>query len=89
MFSSFLLVEDCRSEVMEINLIVTSYNCLNFVRLMTVQCSSGYKRGQASMDIQNEIINVLAAEVLEKILNDLQTADFFSIMVDELTDSSN
>ena len=41
------------------------------------------------MDIQNEIINVLAAEVLEKILNDLQTADFFSIMVDELPDSSN
>ena len=74
---------------MEINLIVTSYNCLNFVRLTTVQYSSGYKRGQASMDIQNEIINVLAAEVLEKILNDLQTADFFSIMVDELTDSSN
>ena len=42
-----------------------------------------------SKDIQNEIINVLAAEVLEKISNDLQTADFFSIMVDELTDSSN
>ena len=42
-----------------------------------------------SKDIQNEIISVLAAEVLEKISNDLQTADFFSIMVDELTDSSN
>ena len=42
-----------------------------------------------SKDIQNEILNVLAAEVLEKISNDLQTAGFFSIMVDELTDSSN
>ena len=42
-----------------------------------------------SKDIQNEILNALAADVLEKILNDLQTADFLSIMVDELTDSSN
>ena len=42
-----------------------------------------------SKDIQNEILNVLAAEVLEKISNDLQTTDFFGIMVDEFTDSSD
>ena len=45
----FLLVKDCRLEVMAMNLIVTLNNCLNFVRLTTVQCSSGYERGQTSI----------------------------------------
>ena len=48
----FLARQNCRSEVIEMNLIVTSYNCLNFVWLTTVQCSSGYKRGQTSIQVR-------------------------------------
>ena len=70
-------------------------NCVQLFKLRSVGDSSMLEWLQkrtnkyTSKDIQNEILNVLAAEVSEKISSDLQTADFFSIMVDELTDSSN
>ena len=42
-----------------------------------------------SADIQNEMVKVMALRVLRKIAGSLQSASFFTVMVDETTDVSN
>ena len=42
-----------------------------------------------SADIQNEMVKVMALRVLRKIAGSLQSAPFFTVMVDETTDVSN
>ena len=42
-----------------------------------------------SHDMQNEIVKVMALRVLRKIAGSLQSASFFTVMVDETTDVSN
>ena len=42
-----------------------------------------------SPDIQNEIVKVLALQVLREITVDLQTSPFLTIMADETTDATN
>lgn len=41
-----------------------------------------------SHDIQNEILNIVAKSVLDQILREVNTALWYSIMVDETTDCS-
>lgn len=41
-----------------------------------------------SHDIQNEMLNILANNVLDRILKEVRTAKWYSIMVDETTDCS-
>ena len=42
-----------------------------------------------SKDIQNEILKLMAKEVLDEIVTNIQSADFFTVMADESTDASN
>ena len=42
-----------------------------------------------SHDMQNEMVKVMALRVLRKIAGSLQSASFFTVMVDETTDVSN
>ena len=42
-----------------------------------------------SPDIQNEILQIMALEILRDIATNLQNAPFFTIMADEATDSAN
>ena len=42
-----------------------------------------------SHESQNEMLKIMAMNVLRKIASDLQTADFYSIMMDECTAISN
>jgi len=42
-----------------------------------------------SKDIQNDILKLMAAEVLDNISTNIQQADFFTVMADESTDASN
>ena len=42
-----------------------------------------------SADIQNEMVKVMALRVLRKIAGSLQSAPYFTVMVDEITDVSN
>ena len=42
-----------------------------------------------SHDMQNEIVEVMAMQVLRNIVADIQKAPFFTVMVDETTDKSN
>ena len=44
-----------------------------------------YTSGEA----QNELLKIMAHQVLRKIANDLQTSEFFTVMADETTDISN
>ena len=40
-------------------------------------------------DSQNEMLKIMAMNVLRKVASDLQAANFYSIMMDECTDISN
>ena len=40
-------------------------------------------------DIQNEMLKVMSLQVSYKIIDCLHSADYFSIMIDEMTDCSN
>ena len=42
-----------------------------------------------SPDIQNEVLQIMALEILRDIATNLQNASFFTIMADEATDSAN
>ena len=42
-----------------------------------------------SAKIQNEMLEVMALQVLRKLTSSLQESEFFTIMVDECTDSAN
>ena len=42
-----------------------------------------------STDIQNEILDIMALNVLWNIITSIQAASFFSLMVDETTDIAN
>ena len=42
-----------------------------------------------SPDIQNQIIGVLGDNIIEKILTKVKTAQYFSLIADEVTDCSN
>jgi len=42
-----------------------------------------------SHDIQNEILQILSTEVLNKILDEVKEAEWYSIMVDETNDCTN
>ena len=42
-----------------------------------------------SAKIQNEMLEVMALQVLQKLTSSLQESEFFTIMVDECTDSAN
>ena len=42
-----------------------------------------------SHDNQNEMLKIMAMNVLRKIASDLQAADYYTIMMDECTDVSN
>ena len=42
-----------------------------------------------SADIQNEILDIMALNVMRNIITSIQAAPFFSLMVDETTDISN
>ena len=40
-------------------------------------------------DIQNEMMKVMVLQVLREIAAEIRSADFFTIMVDEVTDNAN
>lgn len=42
-----------------------------------------------SHENQNEMLKIMAMNVLRKVASDLQMADFYAIMMDECTDISN
>ena len=42
-----------------------------------------------SPDIQNQVIDVLGDHILEKVLTKVKKAQYFSLIADEVTDSSN
>ena len=42
-----------------------------------------------SHDIQNEMLKIMALSILRKIVVNLRTTEFYTIMVDECTDISN
>ena len=42
-----------------------------------------------SGDIQNEMLQVMALNILRKVASEIRSAEFFSIMIDETTDISN
>ena len=48
------------------------------------------KKGKfSSHDMQNELLKVMAISVLRSIVDNIQQADFFTIMVNECADISN
>jgi hypothetical protein len=67
----------------------------NFMQLLTLRASdvsslnSWLSRTQyrwISHDIQNELLQILGHDVLRRVLSDLRSAEYYSIMLDETTD---
>lgn len=42
-----------------------------------------------SHEIQNELLKIMSLSVLRKIASEIQTSEFFTIMIDECTDVAN
>ena len=73
----------------KMNLTVISTNCYTLDPMMTPIWLKKKTDKYTSGEIQNEMLEVMALQVLRNLTLQLQESEFFSIMVDECTDSSN
>ena len=42
-----------------------------------------------SSEVQNELLSIMALQVLRKIMGNIQEAVYFTVIIDETTDESN
>ena len=49
----------------------------------------GWLKRQTSLDIQNEIVQIMALHISHEIASEIHKVPFYSIMVDKCTDASN
>ncbi len=64
-------------------------NCLNSVGKMTLGYFKKKTDKYTSGDMQNEMIKVMALQVLQEVASSIHLASFVTLMVDETTDASN
>ena len=60
--------------------------------LALLQCQAWLKKKSErynNWETQNEVLKIMAMNVLRKIAGDLQATEFFAIMMDECTDAAN
>lgn len=79
---------------MEMQQTQTSYNCWLFVEKMIPESTlNGYKETEkcisADLEMQNEILKVMALKEMREIASNLHKVSFYAFMGDETTDCSN